>query len=111
MNNKKLIYWSLVVALAGFLFGFDTVVISGADKQLQTLWNTSDLYHGLVVMSSALWGTVIGAIFGAYPTNILGRKKTLIIIGILFFISAIGTAFANDPLSTRRASTSRTTRP
>ena len=98
MNNKKLIYWSLVVALAGFLFGFDTVVISGADKQLQTLWNTSDLYHGLVVMSSALWGTVIGAIFGAYPTNILGRKKTLIIIGILFFISAIGTAFANDPL-------------
>ncbi|MEC4005101.1 sugar porter family MFS transporter [Flavobacterium sp. SUN052] len=98
MNNKKLIYWSLVVALAGFLFGFDTVVISGADKQLQTLWHTSDLYHGLVVMSSALWGTVIGAIFGAYPTNVLGRKKTLIIIGILFFISAIGTAFANDSL-------------
>lgn len=96
MNNKKILYWSIVVALAGFLFGFDTVVISGADKQLQQLWGSPDLYHGLVVMSSALWGTVIGAIFGALPTNILGRKKTLILIGILFFLSAVGTAFAND---------------
>ncbi|WP_395067416.1 sugar porter family MFS transporter [Flavobacterium sp.] len=98
MNNKKILYWSIVVALAGFLFGFDTVVISGADKQLQQLWHTSDLYHGLVVMSSALWGTVIGAIFGAIPTNKLGRKKTLIIIGLLFFVSAIGTAFAGDSI-------------
>jgi len=98
MNNKKIIYWSIVVALAGFLFGFDTVVISGADKQLQQLWNSSDLYHGLVVMSSALWGTVIGAIFGAIPTNILGRKKTLVIIGILFFLSAVGTALTNDSI-------------
>ncbi len=96
MKNRKIIYWSIVVALAGFLFGFDTVVISGADKQLQQLWGTSDLYHGLVVMSSALWGTVIGAIFGAYPTNTFGRKKTLIFIGILFFLSAVGTAFTND---------------
>jgi sugar porter (SP) family MFS transporter len=98
MNNRKILYWSIIVALAGFLFGFDTVVISGADKQLQQLWGSSDLFHGLVVMSSALWGTVIGAIFGSFPTNILGRKKTLIIIGILFFVSSIGTAFANDPI-------------
>jgi sugar porter (SP) family MFS transporter len=97
MNNRKILYWSIIVALAGFLFGFDTVVISGADKQLQQLWGSSDLFHGLVVMSSALWGTVIGAIFGALPTNILGRKKTLIIIGLLFFISSVGTALANDP--------------
>ena len=83
MNNRKILYWSIIVTFAGFLFGFDTVVISGADKQLQQLWGSSDLFHGLVVMSSALWGTVIGAIFGAYPTNILGRKKTLIIIGLL----------------------------
>jgi len=96
MKNKKILYWSIVVALAGFLFGFDTVVISGADKQLQQLWGSSDLYHGLVVMSSALWGTVIGAIFGAIPTNVLGRKKTLVLIGVLFFLSAVGTAFAND---------------
>lgn len=75
MNSTKLLYWSIVVALAGFLFGFDTVVISGADKQLQSLWHTSDLFHGMVVMSMALWGTVIGAIFGSVPTNVLGRKK------------------------------------
>lgn len=98
MKNKKIIYWSVVVALAGFLFGFDTVVISGADKQLQTLWNSSDLFHGLVVMSSALWGTVLGAVFGALPTNKLGRKNTLILIGVLFFLSAVGTAFANSPI-------------
>ncbi|MEK8181141.1 sugar porter family MFS transporter [Flavobacterium buctense] len=98
MNSRKIFYWSIIVALAGFLFGFDTVVISGADKQLQTLWQTSDLYHGLVVMSSALWGTVIGAIFGSIPTNKLGRKRTLIIIGVLFFVSAVGTSMANDTL-------------
>lgn len=97
MNSSKLLYWSVVVALAGFLFGFDTVVISGADKQLQQIWQTSDLFHGLVVMSMALWGTVIGAIFGSYPTNILGRKKTLVLIGILFFLSSIGTALAAGP--------------
>lgn len=98
MRNKKLLYWSVVVAFAGFLFGFDTVVISGADKQLQNLWHSSDLFHGLVVMSSALWGTVFGSIFGSFPTNILGRKKTLILIGILFFLSAIGTSFATNPI-------------
>lgn len=96
MKNTKLIYWSIVVALAGFLFGFDTVVISGAEEQLQTLWHSSELFHGLVI-SSALWGTVLGAIFGSYPTNKLGRKKTLIIIGILFMFSALGSAFANNP--------------
>ncbi|MCZ8197560.1 MAG: sugar porter family MFS transporter [Flavobacterium sp.] len=97
MKNSKLLYYSIVVALAGFLFGFDTVVISGADKQLQNLWHSSDLFHGLVVMSSALWGTVLGAIFGAIPTNSWGRKKTLIFIGVLFFLSALGCAFANEP--------------
>ena len=98
MNKKKILYWSVIVAFAGFLFGFDTVVISGADKQLQQLWGTSNLFHGLVVMSSALWGTVVGAIFGAFPTNFLGRKKTLLLIGVLFFISSVGTALANDPI-------------
>lgn len=94
---NKIVLWSIVAALAGCLFGFDTVVISGADKKLQTLWNSSDSFHGIVVMSMALWGTVIGAIFGGIPTNILGRKQTLFIIGILYTISAIGSAFANDP--------------
>ena len=94
---KKIVVWALIASLAGFLFGFDTVVISGADKKLQQLWNSSDAFHGTVVMGMALWGTVLGAIFGGIPTNKIGRKNTLLWIGILFFISAIGSAFANDP--------------
>ncbi|MCB0638063.1 MAG: MFS transporter, partial [Lewinella sp.] len=73
MAGNKLLYWSITVALAGFLFGFDTVVISGAEKSLQALWQTTDLFHGWVVVSMALWGTVIGAIFGSIPTERLGR--------------------------------------
>lgn len=93
----KVTFWSLAVALAGFLFGFDTIVISGVDQQLQSLWNSSDVFHGVVVMAMALWGTVIGAIFGGFPTIKYGRKNSLIGIGILFLISAIGSALADDP--------------
>jgi len=95
--NKKILLWSVTAALAGFLFGFDTVVISGADKKLQALWDSSDAFHGSVVMAMALWGTVIGAVFGGIPTNKLGRKNTLLIIGILYTVSALGSSFANDP--------------
>lgn len=98
MKNKILL-WSITASLAGFLFGYDTVVISGADKKLQELWNSSDAFHGSIVMGMALWGTVIGAIFGGIPTNKLGRKKTLILIGVLFTASAVGSAFANDPIT------------
>ncbi|MEM8762193.1 MAG: sugar porter family MFS transporter [Bacteroidota bacterium] len=97
--SKKIFWISLIAALAGFLFGFDTVVISGADKKLQALWQSSDAFHGIVVMGMALWGTVIGAIFGAIPTDKLGRKKTLIWIGVLYSISALGSALVNDPYS------------
>ena len=97
MNNRKIFYWSITVALAGFLFGFDTVVISGADLSLQTLWHRGEIFHGFVVMASALWGTVIGAIFGGIPTDVMGRKKTLFWIGIFYFVSAIGAALSDDP--------------
>ena len=96
---KQVFYWSLVAALAGLLFGFDTVVISGADKKLQTLWNSSDGFHGAVVMAMALWGTVAGAIFGGFPTQRFGRKQTLLGIGILYTLSAVGSALANDPIT------------
>ena len=96
---NKIFAWSISAALAGFLFGFDTVVISGADKQLQELWGTSDAFHGSIVMAMALWGTVVGAIFGGIPTNKYGRKNTLIIIGVLYLLSALGSAFANDPIT------------
>ncbi|MBZ9730369.1 sugar porter family MFS transporter [Salegentibacter sp. JZCK2] len=96
---NKIFVWSISAALAGFLFGFDTVVISGADKQLQDLWGTSDAFHGSVVMAMALWGTVVGAIFGGIPTNKFGRKNTLLVIGVLYLLSALGSAFANDPIT------------
>jgi len=96
---KQVFYWSFVAALAGLLFGFDTVVISGADKKLQTLWDSSDGFHGAVVMAMALWGTVAGAIFGGFPTQRYGRKQTLLGIGILYTLSAVGSAVANDPIT------------
>jgi MFS family permease len=88
---------SLTAALAGFIFGFDMVVISGADKAIQTLWQTSPWFHGFFIMSMALWGTVIGSIFGGAPTEKYGRKKILMLVGILFTISSIGSALAQDP--------------
>lgn len=88
--------WILVAALSGFLFGFDTVVISGANLPIKELWSTSPFFHGFFIMSMALWGTVLGALFGAYPTNKLGRKKTLSWVGFFFLISALGSALAMD---------------
>lgn len=96
---KKIWIWSITAALAGFLFGFDTVVISGADKTLQALWGSSDVFHGVVVIGMALWGTVVGALLGGIPANKLGRKKTLIWIGIFYTISALGSALSNDPIT------------
>lgn len=96
---NKIFIWSITVALAGFLFGFDTVVISGANKPIQALWDTSPLFHGTFIMSMALWGTVLGSLGGGIPTKLWGRKKTLFWIGILFFVSALGSALAQDPYS------------
>lgn len=96
---RKVVLWSLVVALAGFLFGFDTIVISGADQTLQERWHSSDVFHGFVVMAAALWGTVIGALLGGLPTNRYGRKPTLVGIGVLFLVSALGSAGVSDPWS------------
>ena len=93
----KTFKWILVAALSGFLFGFDTVVISGANLPIKELWSTSPIFHGFFIMSMALWGTVIGALFGSLPSNRLGRKKTLSWIGFFFFISAVGSALALNP--------------
>ncbi|MBN8786835.1 MAG: sugar porter family MFS transporter [Terrimonas sp.] len=88
---------SLIAALAGFIFGFDTVVISGANLPIKELWPSSPLFHGFFIMSMALWGTVVGSIFGGMPTEVYGRKKVLFWIGILFSVSAFGSALAQDP--------------
>ncbi|TLP71811.1 sugar porter family MFS transporter [Maribacter sp. ACAM166] len=96
---NKILVWSITVALAGFLFGFDTVVISGANEPIKQLWNTSPIFHGTFIMSMALWGTVVGSLFGGIPTKNLGRKKTLLWVGVLFLVSALGSALAFDPYS------------
>ncbi len=99
----KTLYYSITVALAGFLFGFDTIVINGAEQDLQQLWSSftlfgsNDAFHGWIVVASALWGTVVGAMFGGFPNDRWGRKNTLIVIGVLYTISAIGSALVSDP--------------
>ena len=97
MNHNKLFRWSIVAALAGFIFGFDTVVISGANQPIKDLWHTSAFFHGFFIMSMALWGTVVGALFGGIPADKYGRKKVLLWIGIMFAVSAFGSAFATGP--------------
>lgn len=97
IKGKSLFSISLIAALAGFIFGFDTVVISGANLPIKELWHTSPWFHGFFIMSMALWGTVVGAIFGGFPTQKYGRKKVLIWIGIFFTVSSIGSALAPDP--------------
>ncbi|WP_293300319.1 sugar porter family MFS transporter [Pedobacter sp. UBA4863] len=95
MQKNIVFTWSLVIALGGFLFGFDTAVISGAEKAIQEYWTLGVFEHGLTV-SIALIGTVVGALVGAYPSDKFGRKKTLFIIAALYLFSALGTALATD---------------
>jgi len=99
MKNRIFLYKSAVVAsLAGFLFGFDTVVISGAEQTIQSLWSLSGARHGLAI-SMALWGTVIGSMIGGWPSEFFGRRKTLLAIGLLYLVASIGSALAGNVFS------------
>ena len=93
MSNNKVLFWSFTVALGGFLFGFDTAVISGGEQAIQKLWSLSDAMIGQMV-AMALYGTVIGALIGGIPADKLGRKVTLFWIALLYLVSAIGSALA-----------------
>jgi sugar porter (SP) family MFS transporter len=93
--NARIFFWSLTSALAGFLFGFDTVVISGAEKTIQTLWGLSPSLHG-IAMGSALYGTVVGSLIGGWPADRFGRKATLLWIGVLYFVGAVGSGLATN---------------
>lgn len=94
-QNYKIFFWSLTAALGGFLFGFDTAVISGVEQTLQKLWQLNSFQHGILV-SSALIGTVIGSLIGGIPAEKYGRKITLYMVAITYLLSAIGTAYAVD---------------
>jgi sugar porter (SP) family MFS transporter len=96
MPSRWISLWAFIAALSGLLFGFDTAVISGAEQAIQRTWSMTSFWQG-VAISSALWGTVIGAIFGGIPSDRFGRKPTLIAIGALYLVSAIGTALAPGP--------------
>ncbi len=93
--NGRIFFWSLTSALAGFLFGFDTVVISGAEKTIQSLWGLSPGMHG-IAMASALYGTVVGSLLGGWPADRFGRKATLLWIGVLYFAGAVGSGLASN---------------
>ncbi len=95
MKKRSVFTWSIVIALGGFLFGFDTAVISGAEQTIQQFWNLNTIEHGLTV-SIALIGTVIGSLIGGYPCDQWGRKKTLYIIAVLYLVSSLGTALATN---------------
>ena len=86
---KGFMFWiAFVASLGGLLFGFDTAVISGAEKQIQAVYNLGDFAHGFT-MATALIGTIIGALFCGKPAERFGRKRSLIVIGILYLISAV----------------------
>lgn len=93
MIHRKVFFWSIVTALGGFLFGFDTAVISGAEKAIQQLWRLNAFEHGFTI-SIALLGTVLGAMFGGIPSDKLGRRQTLRWIAVLYLVSAVGAALA-----------------
>ncbi len=96
VNRGRLLFLAMAAAMGGFLFGYDTAVINGGEQQIQSVWTLSSFIHGLV-MSSALWGTVIGAVCGGKVCDWIGRKPTLFWVGVLYFVSAVWSALAAGP--------------
>lgn len=94
--NKTVVFCAAVAALGGFLFGFDTIVINGAEQTIQKLWNLSAGMHGFVI-SAALWGTVLGSLVGGFFAERYGRRNTLFAVGILYFVSAVWSGIATGP--------------
>lgn len=95
MHLRKIYFWSITVAFGGFLFGFDTAVISGCERTIQQLWDLSDAMIGQMV-AMALYGTIVGAVFGGVPAEHFGRKNSLFGLGLIYLLSAIGSALAPD---------------
>src|SRR3954464_5335439 len=93
--NAYLIKSTLVAALGGLLFGFDTAVIAGTTKALTAAYHLSPGTLGLTV-ASALYGTILGAMLAGIPGDRFGRRDSLRAMAVLYLISAFGCAFAWD---------------
>src|SRR5919197_2896839 len=91
--NANLIKSTVVAALGGLLFGFDTAVIAGTTHALTISFSLSPAALGMTV-ASALWGTIVGAMFAGVPGDQLGRRDSLRIMAVLYLVSALGCAFA-----------------
>jgi sugar porter (SP) family MFS transporter len=91
--SATLIGSALVAALGGLLFGFDTVVISGTVEALKSTFALSENALGFTV-AIALIGTIFGSILAGRPADVWGRKKALIVLAVLYFITALGSALA-----------------
>jgi len=94
-NKKNVLTYSVIASLGGLLFGFDTAVISGTTDWLGQVFELSSFWLGFTV-ASALIGTIIGAIAVGKPADKYGRKNVLFVLAILYFVSALGSAFAWD---------------
>ena len=86
---------AIVAALGGFLFGFDTAVISGVEKSIQHLWMLGDVAHGFTV-ASALIGTVLGSLVAGYPAEKYGRRRVLQAIGLVYLVTSLVTALTSS---------------
>ena len=93
--NKTLLKSTVVAALGGLLFGFDTAVIAGATAALTTKFQLSPNGLGITV-SVALWGTVFGALLASIPGDRYGRRDSLRVMAIFYLVSALGCAFATN---------------
>ena len=95
MRTQSSFGYAFVAALGGFLFGFDTAVISGVEKSIQLLWSLDDFSHGFTV-ASALIGTVIGSMIAGNPAEKYGRKRVLQAIGLLYLVTSLVTALTSS---------------
>lgn len=93
-RSKTAVGNAIVASLGGFLFGFDTAVISGVESSIQQLWMLADFAHGFTV-ASALIGTVFGSLLAGWPAEKYGRKKVLQGIGLIYLVTSLVTALTS----------------
>ena len=92
-KNKYVIICAFTASPGGLLFCFDTAVISGAEKDIQQLFSLNGFWHGFTV-AIALICTLTGALLAGRPADIYGRKRSLLIIAVLYTVTAVGSALS-----------------